>query len=123
MATREALDRVWPEARKHLLPAIEATLGTHDVNDVYQGIFEGRYQLWVGDRSAGVTQVVVYPAVKAIQVFLAGGDLDEIRHAATVLEDGARQLGFDRVEFGGRRGFVKSLPGYTEISTYMIKDL
>ena len=117
------LAQVWPQAKEHLAAAIETTGGTHTPEDVFKAIYNGNAQLWVGNRSAGVTEVSIYPQSKAIRIFLAGGDFEEMKYMGRILEAGAKKLGFDRIEIGGRRGFLRTLPGYKELCTYMYKTL
>lgn len=123
MATQGALAEVWPEAVEHLKPALERARGTHTIDEIFAGVMRGELQLWVGNHSAGITEVVTYPRCKAVRIFLAGGDLEEMKHMERVLSEGARELGFDRIEIGGRRGFLRALVGYEELCTYVMKEL
>ena len=77
----------------------------------------------MGTKSAGVTELVNYPQCKGIRIFLSGGDFGEMKYMGEVLEEEARKAGLTRIEIGGRRGFVKSLEGYQELCTYMVKEL
>ena len=64
--------RPWIEA------ALEYSGGTHEFEDVAKGIVEGRMQLWPSPRGCIVTEIVVYPKKKTLNVFLGGGELDQL---------------------------------------------
>lgn len=121
--TQTELLHIWPRAKEILLPSIETTLGTHTADDIFEGIVRGKFQLWMGNRSAGVTELVYYPQCRAIRIFLSGGDFEEMKYMGTVVEKAAIEAGIDRIEIGGRRGFLRALDGYKELCTYMVKDL
>lgn len=57
--------------------ALEHAGGTHTLEDVLQGILEGQYQFWPGERSACVTEIVQHPRKKVFVFWLMGGDLVE----------------------------------------------
>ena len=64
--------RPWIEA------ALEYSGGTHEFEDVAKGIVEGRMQLWPSPRGCIVTEIVIYPRKRVLNLFLAGGELDQI---------------------------------------------
>ena len=64
--------RPWIEA------ALEYSGGTHNFEDVAKGILEGNMQLWPTPRGCIVTEIVVYPRKKVLNVFLGGGELDQL---------------------------------------------
>ena len=123
VASADALAEAWPKAVKHLQAALDVSRGTHTPDDIFQGITRGQFQMWVGNHSAGVTEVVTYPQAKCLRFFLAGGDMEELSYMEQKISAGAKKLGFTRVEIGGRRGLLKALKGYKELCTYMSKDL
>ena len=64
--------RPWIEA------ALEYSGGTHDFIDVAEGLHKGTMQLWPAPKGCIVTEIVVYPKKKLLNVFLGGGELDQI---------------------------------------------
>ena len=52
--------------------ALEYCNGTHEFNDIVLGIAESRMQLWAAPRGCIVTEIVVYPQKKVLNLFLAG---------------------------------------------------
>ena len=55
--------RPWIEA------ALEYSGGTHTFEDISEGIQDGRMQLWPATRGCIVTEIVVYPRKKYLNVF------------------------------------------------------
>jgi hypothetical protein len=98
----------WNKARRILAPAIEHG-GTHDEKDVFDAIVSGAAQLWMQNDSAAVTEIVSYPRVKSCRVWLAAGDLEDIRSIERQIEDWARGVGCGRLEIIGRKGWLKKL--------------
>lgn len=100
--------------------------GTHTVDDVVNGIAEGRLQLWQADGSLAVTQVRQYPQLTAVCIVLAAGDLGEIWSVLEPrIEAFARDIGATRIEALGRMGWLKSAAshGYGSPRICMHRDL
>ena len=88
-------------------------------------MLSGSLLLWEGRKSAILTEDVTYPQHKAVQVWLAGGDMDEIIAMTPGLEAAARMRGCDRVLIEGREGWQKALSGlgYKPFSFTVVKEL
>ena len=95
--------RPWIEA------ALEYSGGTHEYEDIVKGIQEGRMQLWPAARGCIVTEIVVYPRVKAINIFLAGGELDQILDMDEDVKAWAKDQGCTQAHMSGRLGWKKPL--------------
>lgn len=111
--------RPWIEA------ALEYTGGTHDYEDIVAAVLEGRMQLWPGQRSAAVTELLQYPKKLSLHVFLAGGDMDEILFAFHDASAWARSQGCADMTTTGRLGWERVLQreGWTKIMVTMGKPL
>lgn len=99
---------------------IEAALPvTHRMEDIEKGITEGTYQFWPGQRSALITVIENYPHTRNLHVFLAGGDLDEIRAMQPDLLSWADFHGCDAVTLSGRKGWERALKsqGWAHVAT------
>src|SRR5215831_9032778 len=110
-----AMTMTWTEWRR-CRPWIEAALeychGTHTIEDVEIGILQHHYQFWPGERSAMVTQILVYPRQRFAHIFLAGGDMDELRSMVKrLLRPYALLTNCSRVTLAGRRGWERALKG------------
>ena len=64
-----------------------------------------------GQRQGGciVTEIVVYPRVKAINIFLAGGELDQILDMDADVKAWAKDQGCTVAQMSGRLGWKKPL--------------
>ena len=94
-------------------PWIEAALvytgGTHAWEDVVNSIGTGQMQLWAADRGCIVTEIVIYPRKKVLNIFLAGGDLDQILDMDNDVKRWAEHHGCTAATMMGRMGWKKPL--------------
>ena len=110
----------WLRCAKYIEPALD---GSYAIEDVEHEIREGRAKLWPLERSAVVTQVCEYPQHRAVRVWLAGGELDEIRRYLPALDNYARSVGCSRVEVVARKGWAKVLTGFDANRIVYTKEL
>lgn len=99
---------------------------THCIEDVEKMVEEGYAQLWLGEQSAAVTEVITYPRAKALHLWLCGGDLDEIvDEMLPRAEAWARAEGCTKLTTGGRKGWdrVMKRAGFTPVASICAKDL
>jgi hypothetical protein len=89
--------------------ALEKSGGFNTWDEVCDGIRSGKMQLWPAEHGCIVTEIVVYPNVKALHVFLAGGKLDEILQMTENVKEWARKQGCSFASFDGRFGWEKYL--------------
>lgn len=91
--------------------ALEYAEGTHTLDDVVQMVLSGQLLFLPFERSFLITEVITYPRYKVLNVFLGGGDLDEI--ATDKMQDlvlnMARHAGCSKITMSGRRGWEKPL--------------
>lgn len=111
-------------------PWIEAALKydgeTHTIEDVMLSVAAGERQFWPGQRSAVITEVVRYPRKTALNFWLAGGDLQELKTMLAPIEQWAREQGCERITLAGRRGWERTFmreAGYTPQWSVMAKEL
>jgi hypothetical protein len=99
-------------------PWLQAALdrdAAHSLEDVRAEILSGKSLLWPGRVSAAVTE-----QCRDLHVWLAGGDLRELRSMEQAASQWGRLNGFDRMTISGRRGWERVLTGYR---TMLVKDL
>jgi len=113
------LDDVW----HWLKPALDLAHGTHEQRDIFDGLVCGEFQLFKGSKSAALTEVIKYPRLRSVRVFIAGGDLEELVSIEEEITSWAREINAQRVEICGRRGWLRALTDYEESSTVMSKDI
>jgi len=112
--------------RHHVEAALEYSGGTHGIEDIAEGLKKGRFQLWPADDSVVVTEIIVYPRLKNLHFFLAGGDLDELRLMRPLIESWGKSMGCTRVSLAGREGWAKTFlrdEGYKPKWFVLSKDL
>lgn len=110
----------WTRAAPLLEPALD---GSYTLDDVRAELAAGRAQLWTLPQSAVVTQVHHYPRLRVLRVWLAGGDLDELRRNTHRLDDVARQFGCDAVELEARKGWSRVMDDYDTLKVVLRKEL
>jgi hypothetical protein len=126
-----SVDAVWARARPFLEEALLHCGGTHELEDVVKAIGEGRLQLWLGERSAGVSEILTYPRKRVLNLFLAGGNLEEMKALRPGLEAFARGHACDGVMFSGRltaaarraSGWSRAWQGYAPTHLTFCKEL
>lgn len=111
--------------RKYIEDALEYAKGTHTLADIWQGIVNGSFQFWPGDKSAVVTEIQIYPQRKVMHIFLAGGDLDELLEMEKSVRAYAQTIGCNSMSISGRRGWVRIFQsdGWQEVCTTISKEL
>ena len=122
MSDQEHLERL----RHHVEAALEYSGGTHNFEDIIEMVQKQQLQLWPAKDSVVLTEIIVYPRLKNLHYFLAGGDLDELSRMRPLIESWGKSIGFTRVTLAGRRGWAKTFlkdEGYSPQWTVMAKEL
>lgn len=110
-------------------PWIEAALeysgGTHSLSDVIHGITSGKMQLWPAPKGCIVTEIVVYPRKKMLNVFLGGGDLDQLLDMHKDVIAWSKAQGCEAITITGRFGWKKPLKahGWKPMHASFIKEI
>lgn len=121
MDLREEFER----CKGWLSAALEYSNGTHDIDDIWDGVEAGRFQLWPGKNSAVITEVYTYPKKRVFHIFLAGGDLSELLDIWDSIEIYAKVIGCSSLSVSGRKGWIKVLEsrGAKHLCSTVIKEL
>ena len=122
MSDQEELERL----RHHVEAALEYSGGTHNFDDIAEMVQRNQLQLWPAKDSVVLTEIIVYPRLKNLHYFLAGGDLDELSRMRPMIESWGKSLGCTRVTLAGRRGWQKSFlkdEGYSPQWSVLAKEL
>ena len=94
-------------------PWIEAALeysgGTHDFSDIVEGLHKGVLQLWPTPKGCLVTEIICFPKKRVLNVFLGGGELEQILDMHESVIDWAKAQGCCALTMSGRAGWVKPL--------------
>lgn len=87
--------------------ALEYANGTHTMMDIWVCIKEGKLQMWYGEESIVLTEILQTPQRSILHFFLIGGKLGELqRMYPGVIEWGKRQ-GCTRASGTGRAGWER----------------
>lgn len=115
----------WDRCKPWIEAALEYAGGTHTIEDVERNVLSGRMALIARERSAYVVELITYPRLKTLHVFLSGGDLDDIKAFDPQMDAIARSLGCSRITIAGRRGFARALKGlgYVEKWSVLAKEI
>jgi hypothetical protein len=122
MSDLEHLERL----RHHVEAALEYSGGTHHFEDVVEMVKDSRLQVWPATESIVLTEIIVYPRLKNLHYFLAGGDLDELSRMRPIIESWGKSVGCTRVTLAGRRGWSKTFlqdEGYRPQWSVLAKEL
>lgn len=111
--------------RDWIQAALDHGGNTHTFEDIVHGITIGRLQLWPAPRGCAVTEIVVYPQKKVLNLFLAGGELEQF---FDMYEDAAawgRSQGCTAMTLSGRLGWERVMKprGWTAKMIVMEKDI
>jgi hypothetical protein len=112
--------------RQHVEAALEYSGGTHHFDDVVEMVKDSRLQVWPATESIVLTEIIVYPRLKNLHYFLAGGDLDELSRMRPIIESWGKSVGCTRVTLAGRRGWSKTFlqdEGYRPQWSVLAKEL
>lgn len=110
-----------PDLMKKLERAIVG--GTHTIEDVEQAIEHRTMQLWEQGESAIVTQILQYPRIRSVEMFLMAGALSDLKDLAQRVQEFAKEQGADRMQVGGRPGWERALVGYESLGVFLVKDI
>jgi len=115
---------VTPDMAWSLIDHAVGRQDTHSLEDVQDAVASGKAQLWCGERSALVTELVVYPRKKVCRIWMAGGELGELHHEMLpAVEEWAKAKGCAAVEIIGRRGWDRVLDDYRQPHTVLMKEI
>ncbi|KKM72398.1 hypothetical protein LCGC14_1420940 [marine sediment metagenome] len=99
----EDFERLAPQVARALDQAWGYTL-----DDVRVAVESGKMQLWPGQKSAIITQVLERPQGRELYFFLAAGDMEEVQRLYKIVIAWGQSKGCKHAAFVGRRGWSKS---------------
>ena len=116
----------WARCKHWIAASLKRSGGFYGIEDVERMIEDGRLVFWPMRSSAVLTEFIEYPQGRALNAFVSGGSLRELRDefepfiAQFAKEQGCRWvLGF------GRKGWVRAsaASGYRLINCLLVKEL
>jgi len=119
---REAIDIVWPDVINMLNKAVETSKGKYHINDIYEDLTKGFYNLWliIDDKgedkvvAALTTRLIKYPNRSAMAMDWVGGKrmAEWLPIAMKKLSSFAKDCGCSHLEGYGRKAWIKVLKRY-----------
>ena len=119
---REAIDIVWGDVSSLLNKAILTSGGKYHIDDIYENLTKGYYNLWLivddkdGEKviAALTTRIIWYPNRKAMAMDWIGGKrmMEWLPKAMDILTDFAKDCGCSHLEGYGRKAWSKELKKY-----------
>jgi hypothetical protein len=94
--------------RRHIEAALKYADDSHSFEDIVAGVEAGQLQFWPGPNSVIITEILTYPNYRALNFFLAGGDIRELETMYTPIEGWAQERGCDRAVLTGRKGWERT---------------
>ena len=117
----------WEQEWARCKPYIEKAVKYQDyytIDDIEDKIRTGIFHLWPGKRSAYITEFVLYPQVKALNLLFCGGNYKELEEMLPSIEAFAKAAGIKRLYGGGRKGWIRKIKHLGFETEYLIrKDL
>lgn len=104
----------WDRCAVWIQAAIDADPAGLPIEQVRAEIEAGRAHLWPGQRSAAVCGLLTPLGIREYHVWLAGGDLGELRQMERSAEQYARAINCERLIIHGRKGWRRALAGYEQ---------
>lgn len=109
--------------RPYIEAALQFTGGTHEWEDIVYLVRKRTAQFWPGKNCAVITELVDTPGLRYCGIWLAGGELEELKEVERNIALWAREQGARKVIIRGRPGWEKVLEGYRRAYVALEKDL
>ena len=120
----DALKVEFERCAPFLQRAIDRANGEFDLDHVRDEVISGEAQLHSRPNSAAVTRIeTTASGKKFVLCWLAGGNMQEVQELENSIEKWGRSIGCTQIKIIGRKGFIRSLPGYHEQATILAKEL
>ncbi len=113
----------WSKCRDAMLPAIEATCGTHNEDNILAGLIGGTLKLWTAGASGLITDFSILPRMKCLNVFLAGGKMAELMPLRQDVIKFAHANGCARVTGVARPEWLELFAGSKSMGELLYMDL
>ena len=120
---REPWEIEWERCKPYIAKAVKYQ-DSYTIDDIEDKIRHGIFHLWPGKKSAYITEFVIYPQVKAMNLLFCGGNYEELEEMLPSIEAFAKAAGIKRLYGGGRKGWIRKIKHLGFETEYLIrKDL
>jgi hypothetical protein len=103
--------------------ALDRGGNTHNVDDVLRRIETGQARLWQNNDSVGVTEVIQYPNKRIARIWLAAGNVDDIKEVEPAVCMWAKENKCQEVHIDGRHGWERVWKDYRAVRVTLVKEL
>jgi hypothetical protein len=106
----EAFEAEWARCSAWLEAALDHALGAYGLTDVKARVMNRTARFWAGSGAAAVTVIERHANFPTLSIWLAGGDLEELRgEMLPQMEAYGREQGCRLVTIIGRKGWSRAL--------------
>lgn len=109
----------WERCSPWIQAALDHGGNLFDLEDVWQSIIKGLAQFWPGSSSAMVTEIKQFPKKRILNIWLAGGDLEDLKRMEFYVREYAKKTQCDAITIQGRPGWQKVFPQRLKTVTLM----
>jgi hypothetical protein len=110
--------------REHMIARLEQALehggGTYALQDIIEGLEQGRFQLFWNEEGMAVTEIIQAPQKRYLNIFLAAGEMKAVLKLHRRIEKFARKHGCDFMLATARKGWEKIGPSVGWQSTHTV---
>ena len=110
----------WNRCKHWIEDALEYQ-DSYTIDHVEDKISRGLFHLWAGKRSALVTEFVIFPNHKVLNLLFCGGDYNELVEMLPSIEAFAKAAECKRMYGGGRKGWSRKLKNLGFDEEHMIR--
>ncbi len=97
------------EKARRFESALARAGSTHTISDVMDKVREGRAQCWPNGDSIIITEILVYPRVRACNYWILSGTLDECAELQPAIDQWAIEEGCSVATGTGRMGWLRAM--------------
>lgn len=105
------MDRCWKFLEPAMNHGLPEGITMYTLDDLKQKVFTNDAQLWSTPNGACLTCVTVYPQTTIVQIWLMGGDFEELmtKHSDAVYRWAKETIGASMIYVQGRHGWTRRL--------------
>ena len=109
----------WQRCGPWIQAALDHAGNLFTLDDVWEVVAHGKAQFWPGNECALVTEIKQFPRKRILNVWLAGGKLEELIVMSHYIREYAKRWQCDAMMIQGRPGWQKIFPQRLKTVTLM----
>lgn len=100
------------QIKQRISKALEHGGGTYELDDVIEGLHDGRFQIFWNDYGVCITEIVNGPRRSYLNCFVVAGELPGVMELQSKIDEFAREMGCAYLMTTARLGWQKVLPQF-----------